>query len=130
MQWFWIGLGGALGSMLRYSVQARMQTAVAGFFPWGTLSVNLIGSALIGILGGWFLAAPFSHNLRLFLMVGILGGFTTFSSFSLDVLTLLREGHARVALLYVLASNIAGLGLAFGGFLAARALIGRSVAGP
>lgn len=130
MQWFWIGLGGALGSLLRYFVQTRMQVAVGGFFPWGTLGVNLIGSALIGVIGGWFLIAPFSHNLRLFLMVGILGGFTTFSSFSLDILTLLREGHGRIAMVYVLASNIAGLGLACGGFLAARALVGRSVAGP
>lgn len=129
MQWFWIGLGGALGAMLRYFVQTRMQVAVGGFFPWGTLGVNLMGSALIGILAGWFLASPFSHNLRLFLMVGILGGFTTFSSFSLDILTLLREGHGRIAMAYVLASNIAGLGLACGGFLAARMLLGRSVVG-
>lgn len=130
MQWFWIGLGGALGSILRYFMQSRMQVAVGGIFPWGTLSVNLIGSALIGILCGWFLVTPFSHNLRLFLMVGILGGFTTFSSFSLDILSLLREGHARIVMVYVLASNIAGLGLAFGGFLAARVLVSRSVAGP
>lgn len=130
MHWLWIALGGALGSVLRYSMQVRMQVAVGGVFPWGTLGVNLIGSAVIGILAGWFLVAPFSHNLRLFLMVGILGGFTTFSSYSLDILTLLREGHARIAVLYVLASNVGGLGLALGGFLAARAMLGRSVAGP
>jgi fluoride exporter len=123
MQWFWIGLGGALGSLLRYLAQTRLQAAVGGLFPWGTLSVNLIGSALIGVLGGWFLVTPFSHNLRVFLMVGILGGFTTFSSFSLDILTLLREGHGRIAMLYVLISNMAGLGLACGGFLAARAFV-------
>ncbi len=97
----------------------------------GTLAVNLIGSAVIGFLAGWFLSAPapVSQNLRLFLIVGILGGFTTFSSFSLENLNLIREGHIRTALVYILTSNVLGIGLAFGGFLLARAL-SRSVAGP
>jgi CrcB protein len=116
--------------MLRYFLQARIQAAYAvqaGVFPVGTLAVNLLGSIVIGFLGGWFLSAPVSQNLRLFLMIGILGGFTTFSSFSLENLNLLREGHARIALLYILASNVFGIGLAFAGFFLARALMGRSV---
>jgi CrcB protein len=130
MQWMWIGLGGAIGSMLRFFVQARLQAAYGGLFPVGTLAVNLIGSALIGLLAGCFFYAPVSQNLRMFLLVGILGGFTTFSSFGLDVINLMREGQGRIALLYVLASNTAGIGLAFGGFLLARTLISRSAAGP
>ena len=122
MQWVWIGIGGALGSLLRFLLQGRAQTAYGGLFPLGTLGVNLIGSAAIGFLGGWFISAPVPTNLRLFLMVGILGGFTTFSSFSLDALTLIRSGHARMALSYMLASNVLGVALAFGGFLCAQAL--------
>ncbi|MEO6095474.1 MAG: fluoride efflux transporter CrcB, partial [Fibrobacteria bacterium] len=95
MQWIWIALGGALGSMGRYFVQSRVHAAQAGAFPMGTLTVNLIGSALIGFLAGWFFTASPSPNLKLFLMVGILGGFTTFSSFSLDNLNLIRDGQIR-----------------------------------
>jgi fluoride exporter len=122
MQWIWIALGGALGSVARHLAQSRIQASQAGQFPLGTLSVNLIGSAIIGMLAGWFLANPVSPTLRLFLIVGILGGFTTFSSFSLDALNLLRDGQVRTALYYVLASNLGGMALACGGFLLARAL--------
>jgi fluoride exporter len=129
MHWLWIAIGGALGSVLRFFLQGRIQAAHPGTFPMGTLAVNLIGSALIGFLAGWFLSTPVSQNLRLFLMVGILGGFTTFSSFSLENLNLIRDGYARTALAYILTSNVLGIGLAFGGFMLARAL-SRSVAGP
>lgn len=121
MQWLWIALGGALGSMARYFVQSRVQAVQAGMFPTGTLMVNLIGSALIGFLAGWFLAPSSSQNLRLFLMVGILGGFTTFSSFSLDNLNLIRDGQIRTAMIYVLISNVGGISLAFAGYLLAGA---------
>ena len=129
MQLFWIGFGGALGSVLRFWLLGRFQEAYGPGFPIGTLGVNLIGSLVIGFLGGWFLAAPSSVNLRLFLMVGILGGFTTFSSFSLENLNLIREGNWKAAFVYVLASNALGVGLAFAGFLLARAF-SRSVSGP
>src|SRR3989338_5851406 len=104
MQWLWVGIGGALGSLLRFFLQGRIQVAHGGAFPWGTLAVNLAGSAAIGALAALFAAsgAP-SRQLRLFLMVGILGGFTTFSSFSLENLELLRAGEGRLALFYVLA---------------------------
>jgi fluoride exporter len=121
MQWIWIALGGALGSALRYFAQSRIQASQTGMFPMGTLSVNLIGSAVIGMLAGWFMAHPAPANVRLFLIVGILGGFTTFSSFSLDTLNLIRDGQVRTAVYYVLASNLGGIALAFGGFLLARA---------
>lgn len=95
----------------------------------GTLTVNLIGSALIGFLAGWFFTASPSPNLKLFLMVGILGGFTTFSSFSLDNLNLIRDGQIRATVIYVLMSNVGGISLAFGGYLLGR-VISRSTTGP
>ena len=132
MHWLWIAIGGGLGSVLRFWLQGRVQGAFPGLFPIGTLAVNLIGSAVIGFLGGCFgPASPAAGpaQLRLFLMVGILGGFTTFSSFSLENLYLFRSGEGRLAAAYLLASNVLGVGLAFAGFALAKAVT-RSGVGP
>lgn len=130
MQWVYIAIGGALGSVLRYFLQSRIQTYLPGLFPMGTLGVNLLGSLTIGFLGGWLAYAPVgTGQMRLFLMVGVLGGFTTFSSFSLENLTLIRDGHARLAAAYILSSNVLGIGLAFAGYFLARTVI-RSGATP
>lgn len=124
MQWVYIAIGGALGSLLRYFLQGHIQKSLPGAFPMGTLGVNLLGSLVIGFLGAWFMASqPSTGHLRLFLMVGVLGGFTTFSSFSLENLNLLRDGHGRLAVAYILTSNVLGIGLAFAGFFLAKALI-------
>lgn len=123
MQWIWIGIGGALGSMVRYFLQNLVQVAHGGIFPMGTLAVNLIGSALIGFLAGVFESAPAYAHWRLFLMVGILGGFTTFSSYSLENMNLIRSGHGRMAAAYLVSSNVLGIGMAFGGYFLARSLL-------
>ena len=120
MQFIWIGIGGALGSILRFLLQSRVQHGAAGVFPYGTLTVNLLGSAVIGILAGLFESTAVSQQLKLFLMVGILGGFTTFSSFSLENMQLFKSGHARLAVIYILTSNVIGITLALGGFFSAR----------
>lgn len=122
MQWAWIAMGGALGSVLRFILQGRIQEAYPGAFPLGTLSVNLIGSAAIGLLAGIFAAFPVPSGVKLFLMVGLLGGFTTFSSFSLENLNLIRAGHGMLALAYIIGSNAMGIAAAFGGFFLARTL--------
>lgn len=93
--YLWVAAGGALGSVARYwlsgVVDARCET-----FPWGTMAVNVTGSALIGVLAalsepdGRWLVSP---ELRQFLMLGICGGYTTFSSFSLQTLNLARDGQ-------------------------------------
>ena len=119
MHWVWVALGGAFGSVLRHYLQQRM----AGIaFPWGTLTVNLIGSALIGAMAGaWAATAP-PHALRALVMVGILGGFTTFSAFTLENLQLVRNGHALLALANMAISNVLGIGLAAAGYFLARAV--------
>jgi fluoride exporter len=124
--WLLVGIGGALGSLGRFALQWRIQSAVAGYFPWGTLAVNLIGCALIGALAAFLETLPGSgaeSRLRAFLAVGVLGGFTTFSSFSAESLALLRAGEWKSGLAYVLASNVLGILLAAGGFAAARFLL-------
>lgn len=127
MPWIWVALGGSLGSLMRYALQGKVQSAFPGAFPVGTLAVNLIGSALIGILAAVLASAGLSAAAaaqgRAFLMAGILGGFTTFSAFSLENVNLLRAGEWRLALLYVLTSNVLGILLALGGYLAAKSLI-------
>jgi len=96
----WVALGGALGSVARYWCSGLVANAMGETFPWGTLIVNVAGSLLIGFIAtisgadGRFLIPP---EARQFLMVGILGGYTTFSSFSLQTLTLARDGEWLLA---------------------------------
>jgi CrcB protein len=100
-----VAAGGALGSVLRYLVSLAALGWLGAGFPWGTLAVNLLGSAAIGLLAGLGIGGP----ARLFLVTGLLGGFTTFSAFSLET-ALLWERAPGLAAAYVAAS--VGLGLA------------------
>jgi len=92
----WVAVGSALGGVARYWCSGIIANLVGETFPWGTLIVNVMGSFLIGLIAtvsgtdGRFII---SAEARQFLMVGILGGFTTFSSFSLQTLTLARDGQ-------------------------------------
>jgi CrcB protein len=114
-----VGAGGALGSVLRYLASGFVQRLdLWGSFPAGTLSVNLIGCAMIGLLGGLsdsrYLFGP---SARLVVFIGVLGGFTTFSTFSYETLALLRSGEAAKAALNVGASLLlclAGTWLGYG----------------
>jgi CrcB protein len=104
-----VAIGGALGSVGRYWVSAlTMRWASlynAGGFPWGTLLVNILGCALIGILAVVIeRLSSFNAELRLLLITGVLGGFTTFSSFGLDTWYLMRKGEWLYATAYVTAS--------------------------
>ncbi|MCV6592031.1 MAG: fluoride efflux transporter CrcB [Silicimonas sp.] len=107
MTLIYVAIGGALGAVLRYL------TSLAVAFPLGTLTVNVLGSFLMG-LAFVFLMSRGADRAALFVMTGVLGGFTTFSAFSLDALRLFERGAAGQAGLYVLASvvmSILALGL-------------------
>lgn len=107
-----VGCGGFIGSIARFMVQKLNLNWHVLSIPMGTLSVNVIGSLLIGfIIGVSGKSEIISPSLRLFLMVGICGGFTTFSSFTAENLTLLQNGQFATVLLYT------GLSI-FLGFLA------------
>lgn len=124
MLWLLVGLGGALGSLLRFFLQGQIQTAIGGRFPWGTLVINVVGSAVIGAVAAWIEKQPVApQHARAFVMVGILGGFTTFSSFSLENMNLLRAGEGRTAVLYVVVSNAAGIALALLSFVGVKTLL-------
>ena len=91
----WIGLGSGLGGMLRYLISGWIASRVGQTFPWGTITVNVIGSFSIGLLAALSDSQRWigSPEMRQFLMLGFLGGFTTFSSFSLQTLRLVQDGE-------------------------------------
>jgi len=110
-----IAAGGAIGSVGRYYVAGAFERWLSGAigvgFPYGTLAVNAIGSAVLGLLVGLFTTLfETTPELRLFLVVGLLGGFTTFSAFSLDTVALFEKGEARRALLYIALSVVLSAG--------------------
>ena len=115
MSFLYVALGGALGSVGRYAVSLGAAAVIGAAYPWGTLAVNVIGSAAIGALAGLGLSGP----ARLFWITGVLGGFTTFSAFSLEA-ALLWEVAPRLAALYVAASVMLGLGAFAAGWTLAR----------
>ena len=112
-----VAVGGALGALARYWFSAWLNAGDAKL-PWGTLGANVIGSFLMGVLFVLILErAKLPPELRPLLMTGFLGAFTTFSTFSLETLTLIHEGHVIAAIFYVLLSVIlciAALALAVG----------------
>ncbi|RLD64494.1 MAG: fluoride efflux transporter CrcB [Bacteroidetes bacterium] len=110
---FLIALGGGIGSVLRFLISAGVQNWFHKVFFWGTISVNIIGSFFIGIAWAIFEQNTEHENLRFFVMIGLLGGFTTFSSFSLESFTLFKNGEIKLALSYILISNIGGISAAF-----------------
>jgi CrcB protein len=104
-----VAAGGALGSVARHWVGVMALRHLGAEFPWGTLTVNVLGSAVIGVIGGVIAAGTMlAPELRLFLVTGILGGFTTFSSFSLDTGALFERSPALAAA-YLVASILGGL---------------------
>ena len=99
--------GAGLGGVLRHLVNSACAQAFGTAFPWGTLTVNVAGSFLMGALTGWlaFRAGEgWTQGARLFLATGVLGGFTTFSAFSLDAILLWERGQVTAAAAYVGAS--------------------------
>ncbi|MEP6871909.1 MAG: fluoride efflux transporter CrcB [Anaerolineaceae bacterium] len=116
--------GGGLGSAGRYLVSLWMADHAGTAFPWGTLSVNIAGSFLIGLLATLAdESGKFGVDTRLFLIGGVLGGFTTFSAFSLESWRLLDHGDPARAMLYVVSSVGLALAAAVAGVFLARVVI-------
>lgn len=113
---FPVMIGGAIGAGARHLVGQAVLARFGPAFPWGTLSINIVGSLLMGLLVGWLARSGGGDTTRLFVGVGILGGFTTFSSFSMEYWMLFERGQNAQAAAYVFASVIGaiaacGLGL-------------------
>jgi CrcB protein len=106
-----VAIGGATGSVLRYLVSAAAVAWLGAGFPWGTLTVNAVGSFVIGAMAG----ADVEGNARFLVVTGMLGGFTTFSAFSLES-TMLWERAPVLSVAYVAASILLGGACCLAGF--------------
>jgi CrcB protein len=116
LQLLLVAAGGIIGALLRFGVSGQIQGYLNGSFPWGTLSVNLIGCFVIGALWQVSEFIIVSPNIRAFLFVGALGAFTTFSSYGLETVSLFRESEIQIALLNIIANNLLGFLMVLGGF--------------
>lgn len=114
-----VAIGGALGGLLRHGVYIAIEHRRVPAFPISSLTVNLVGSLLIGFLVGLGRRELLDSFWVVLLVGGTCGAFTTFSSFTGDWLRLQRQGRRLTGVVYVLVTLIAGIGLAFAGMRAA-----------
>jgi CrcB protein len=102
-----IALGGACGAVSRYLMTSWVRQLWDGYFPVGTLLVNILGCAVAGVTYVVMIERHLAHpNWQAIVMIGFLGGFTTFSAFSVETITLFDTGHAMQALLYAVGSTV------------------------
>jgi CrcB protein len=105
----YVGAGGFTGSVMRYLIGQYLQGKATGGFPVGTLTVNIIGCFVIGLVYALASKGQVSSDWKLFLVTGICGGFTTFSAFSNDILVLFKSGNTISGIIYLSVSVIAGI---------------------
>jgi len=116
-----VGLGGAVGASGRYLSATMINRLLPGKFPYGTLTVNLIGCLLIGILATLAETKQlFSPEARFFIIVGVLGSFTTFSTFGFETFTLFRNTDSLLAFLNIGFHLIAGLAAVWFGHIVTK----------
>ena len=119
-----IALGGAFGAVARHFISRWSGMVLGDGFPWGTLTVNVVGCFAMGVLVELMaLAWSPSVEMRAFLTVGILGALTTFSAFSLDIAVLHGRGEPMLAASYVLVSEVASIVAIFAGLAVMRAIL-------
>lgn len=115
-----VGVGGFLGSALRFLISVMINRQVSTHFPFGTFTVNIVGSLLIGILYGLWAREFVDDSTSRIWISGFCGGFTTFSTFSYDSLTLINHGQYLTFIIYASASVILGLAAVFAGMSLVR----------
>jgi CrcB protein len=123
-----VAAGGAIGSVGRAWVGIAAARLFGLSFPWGTMIINIVGSAIIGIIAATALSpgrTVLSPEIRIFLMVGFCGGFTTFSSFSLQTFELLRDGRPGAALANIVASVVLCIAATAAAYLGTASLVPR-----
>lgn len=115
-------LGAMVGAPLRYLTDRLVQSRHDSVFPWGTLAVNLAGSAVLGVLAGAGTAVP--HAVGALVGVGFCGALTTYSTFSYETLRLAEQKAYLYAAMNVVVTVVAGLGAAFLAYGTTNALVG------
>ena len=121
---FAVACGGAIGAMGRYFISNYFQTVAGNTFPLGTLTVNVLGCAILGVLFAALSSvwAP-SQEIRAFLTVGMMGAFTTFSAFSLEVVLMIERAQWVLAGTYIIASVVLCVGVLLLSILGMRTLL-------
>lgn len=125
--WHWavIALGGSIGAMGRFATVTWINRLHGSQFPWGTLTVNVIGSFIMGLaFVVFFIKYPQAPGtVRSFVTVGILGAFTTFSTFALESLQLLQENNVSLALVYMVLSVLVCLLAVTAGYVLGKSIL-------
>jgi CrcB protein len=124
VNWLLVIAGAMVGAPLRYLTDRAVQTRHDSVFPWGTFTVNVCGSLVLGLLTGAVAAGAASSQVQLLIGTGLCGALTTYSTFSYETLRLGEDGARLFAVTNVAASVAAGLGAAFAGVALADALWG------
>ena len=121
-----VAAGGALGAVARYGVGRILPM---GGWPYATLTVNVVGGLLMGLLTGWlaFRGGASQEGVRLFAAVGVLGGFTTFSAFSLETALMIERRQLGLAAAYVGLSVVLSVAALFIGLMIARRAFGAAL---
>ena len=119
---FVVAVGGAFGAVSRYAVSGWVQQAAGSGFPWGTWTVNVLGSLLLGFAMVWLTESMASSAVRHLIVMGFLGSFTTFITFSFEAVEMAREGLWARAGFYSLGSVLVGVTAVILGALAAAAV--------
>jgi len=115
-----VGLGGFLGSVLRFVLSMLVNRHIGTYFPFGTFTVNVLGSLVIGILYGLWMREHIDDSASRLWITGFCGGFTTFSAFSYDLHTLINHQQPLILLLYTAGSILLGLAAVYLGISLVR----------
>ena len=119
-----VAFGGALGALGRHLISGQVMRWMGSGFPWGTMTVNILGSFILGVLvEDMALRWSATLEMRGFLVVGVLGGFTTFSAFSLDVVLLLERGSLGPAFAYIAGNLLLSVCGLFAGLMIFRQVL-------
>ena len=122
MNWLLVIAGAVVGAPLRYLTDRTVQARHDSVFPWGTFTVNVVGSVILGLVAGAVSEGAASPHVQLLLGTGLCGALTTYSTFSYETLRLAEDGARFYAAANVAGSIAAGLGAAFTGNAIAHAL--------
>jgi CrcB protein len=123
LKYLMVGIGGCLGSVVRFWLGGYIGSKMGARFPYGTFVINITGSFLIGLVFALLtVKTQWSPNWRYLIPIGFLGGYTTFSSFEYETLRAMQDGQIRVGFLYVALSVVVGFVAAWGGVTAGRAI--------
>jgi len=123
LKYLFVGIGGCLGSILRFWIGSYIGSKMGTRFPYGTLVINVTGSFLIGLIFALLtVKTHWSPNWRYLIPIGFIGGYTTFSSFEYETLRTIQDGQIGLGLLYVATSVVFGFVAVWGGMIAGRAI--------